>query len=1108
MQISIDRELYTLSDPGECVPITHPTYNTLKLYHGLADWDRLVYFVYDLLDAFWKTSSIGIAMDTWTEQRLGGYVQQVLRKVSAATSSPSLWVGLCPDETDEKIPDSVGLAITAQEQYVANPQFMTLPWKQRPGWFVHVHPESWNRFQYIYYRNIRIEAHYEIIWDYENLLHLVMMVKNAGKGFRQVLEKNIPHIDRWTILDTGSTDGTIQIIKDVLDSRVRGKLYQEPFVDFSTTRNRALELAGTVCKYVVMLDDTYWLTGNLREFLTEIRSDQFADSYSLYIQSSDVQYASNRLLKSNRQLRYKFKIHEVIDDTNNIVVIVPPDRALVHDEQSEYMQERTAARKTLDLKLLQDSIHEDFQNPRHWYYMAQTYVGMKEYESAYKYFLARVFHPQTGFLQEKIDACFEAARTAQFQLKRPWEEVKPLYERAYAMDPSRPDSVYFLGIKAMMDQNHTEAYTWFKKAFEIGYPIHAQYSLKPTLSFHFTPRFLVNSLCWENRDYALGERAAQLYLEKNPYDPTMDSWHNIYRLLNRLPKRSKPVQFAPVEKPYLIFVADGNWAPWSGRDLREKGLGGSETYIVEMAEHIQQTGKYQVLVFCQCNAEGEFHGVQYQDLAHYYSFITDQVVHTCIISRFSEYLPVTYKSQVENVYLVVHDLSPTGVVLVRDPKLKKIFVLTEWHQTYLEKIYPSMRDLMVPLYYGIHTKSLEAPSKPVTFLDARNPTFIYSSFPNRGLLVLLQMWPDIRTIFPYATLHIYANLEHPWCLKHFPEDMRQIQILVDQPGITCHGWVKSTVLNDAWREADIWFYPCIFQETFCHTALQAAASRTLAITSDLAALQNTVGNRGWMVPGDPRHAEWQRAALDILRQLTPQTIQEHLDANEAWARAHSWGAQSEKLLQWIDEFPLEYRGLYNWTSDVPPNSRSIVQSFLISAENKNNPLNILEIGTYTGTSLVHLLQRFPQSRGTVIDPWKNYIEYPDMQHLRIRESFKRNLTRTGLTSRVTIHRGTSQKQLIECLMKQCTFDLIVIDGSHNALDTFADLILAWALLVPGGRMMIDNYNLDASTVEYEYSCPKALVVPKVAVDRFLELYATECVVLHCEYRVFLEKKKK
>ena len=94
-----------------------------------------------------------------------------------------------------------------------------------------------------------------------------MIVKNAGDKFEEVLTRNLPIIDRWTILDTGSTDNTIDIIKKVLVGKKKGELFQEPFVDFGTSRNRCLKLAGSSCKYKLMLDDTYMIEGELREFL-------------------------------------------------------------------------------------------------------------------------------------------------------------------------------------------------------------------------------------------------------------------------------------------------------------------------------------------------------------------------------------------------------------------------------------------------------------------------------------------------------------------------------------------------------------------------------------------------------------------------------------------------------------------------------------------------------------------------------------------------------------------------------------------------------------------------------------------------------------------------
>ena len=135
--------------------------------------------------------------------------------------------------------------------------------------------------------------------------------------------KKLPNVEGYTI-------GSIRIDKEVLGfvlKNKKGQLYQEPFINFRDSRNRCLELANNsgidMCQFNIMLDDTYILKGNVRGLLQMIRSDEFADSFNVMIQSDDVTYGSTRITKSNRGLQYIYKIHEVIQQENNISVELP-----------------------------------------------------------------------------------------------------------------------------------------------------------------------------------------------------------------------------------------------------------------------------------------------------------------------------------------------------------------------------------------------------------------------------------------------------------------------------------------------------------------------------------------------------------------------------------------------------------------------------------------------------------------------------------------------------------------------------------------------------------------------------------------------------------------
>lgn len=785
--------------------------------------------------------------------------------------------------------------------------------------------------------------------NYDNLINLCIMVKNAGPQFEDMLKANLDIIDRWTILDTGSTDDTIEIINRVLIGKKHGQLYQEPFINFRDSRNRLLELAGNSCKYIIMLDDTYIVQGNLRDFLTEIRGDQYANSFTLFIKSDDTQYGSNRVIKSNSGLRYVHIIHEVITDKNNINVVIPENRAIIFDGRFDYMEKRTYERKQFDLKLLFEELEVDPMNPRTLYYLAQTYNLLEDYEKAYYYFLKRAEFTNSGFLQERVDAVFEAARIANFKLNKPWDECLALYEKCYKIDESRPEALYFIGIHYYLENDYKKAYPYLKKGFEVGYPTHCQYSLKPTLSFHFLPKFLAK-ICYDLEEYKMGEIASEFFIRNNnqyavDYDEIV-SWYKIYVKLNQYtgPKKIKNVN--KYKKPLFVFIADGGFNEWSGSNILTTGVGGSETYIIEMAKWIQKCGQFQTIVFCNTpnGLEEIFENTIYKPLSSYYEFINTTYVNTCIVSRYSEYLPVTFKGFSENVYLVAHDLTPSGVVIPMDIKLKNIFCLTEWHVSYLTQIFPQLASITVPFYYGIDDRFKNVTINSNTIGKIKNK-FIYSSFPNRGLLQLLQMWPKIIENYPTSTLHIYSDVNNKWSNDVEPQKMQQIRDLLSvmsdsKFGINYHGWVNKSELCEAWKTSDIWFYPCTFSETFCLTALEAASSKTLVITNDLAALQNTVGNRGCIIKGDPTTAEWQEESLSkLFFCMDPKNIElknKLINENYKWASNLSWESQAQKLL---DEYILP-----NKKNNIVKILKTIC-SFRLDCE---NDYHILKIGAFKG----------------------------------------------------------------------------------------------------------------------------------------------------------------
>ena len=87
-------------------------------------------------------------------------------------------------------------------------------------------------------------------------LALAMVVKNAAHGIVRTLSSVAPAIDNWAVIDTGSTDGTQDLVTRTLRGRP-GRVASMPFEDFAATRNNALAVAELDADWVLMLSVTW-----------------------------------------------------------------------------------------------------------------------------------------------------------------------------------------------------------------------------------------------------------------------------------------------------------------------------------------------------------------------------------------------------------------------------------------------------------------------------------------------------------------------------------------------------------------------------------------------------------------------------------------------------------------------------------------------------------------------------------------------------------------------------------------------------------------------------------------------------------------------------------
>jgi glycogen synthase len=153
------------------------------------------------------------------------------------------------------------------------------------------------------------------------------------------------------------------------------------------------------------------------------------------------------------------------------------------------------------------------------------------------------------------------------------------------------------------------------------------------------------------------------------------------------------------------------------------------------------------------------------------------------------------------------------------------------------------------------------------------------------------MWPRIIAKYPEAHLDLFCDTQNEWCQKHWGNDMVEVDrmLLEYKNTVTNHGWVNGETLRGFWAKAHVWFYPCTFEETCCLTAWEAAASKTLVVSNNLAALKTSIGNRGVIVEGNAREKWWHDQALErMFEVLDNEAEHEYTDRNFEWVKTKNF----------------------------------------------------------------------------------------------------------------------------------------------------------------------------------------------------------------------------
>lgn len=253
-------------------------------------------------------------------------------------------------------------------------------------------------------------------------LGAVLIVKDEAPRIERCLRSAIAAgVTVITVLDTGSTDGTQDVIRRVCED-IRVRIIEEPFVNFGVSRSRAFQLARGSADWLLALDADMAVTidGPLPD----------ADAGMVEMGTPTFSWRLPLLLRGDLPWQSRGAVHEYTCLENGTLGL----RVNTDSVRIERLDSGAPAKTAWQAALLQAEYDTD-RTPRTVFYLAQTLAELGEVADARRLYRERA--AMGGWVEEVYVATLRAAR-----LEPVWETRANLLLTAWEIRPSRLEALH------------------------------------------------------------------------------------------------------------------------------------------------------------------------------------------------------------------------------------------------------------------------------------------------------------------------------------------------------------------------------------------------------------------------------------------------------------------------------------------------------------------------------------------------------------------------------------------------------------------------------------------------------------------------------------------
>jgi glycosyltransferase involved in cell wall biosynthesis len=263
------------------------------------------------------------------------------------------------------------------------------------------------------------------------------ILRNEAAIISRCLDSVLPHIDYGFVVDTGSTDSTVAMVRAAFEKADKPlELQHAYFHDFAQARNEALAFARASdlpWDYLVLSDADMALVVEDPDWKRQLNGGL---AYDVRQVVGTLNYWNRRLLNRAATGQYECPTHEFLDvpTAGNIDGIWFRDFADGSNRPGKFER---------DIKLLEEMLKTETNEgliQRAHFYLGQSYFDAKNWSKAAEHYKMRA--DMGGFAEEKWNAQLHYAHcigNLNHQADFVWEMLQ-----AYKMRPSRAETLYDL----------------------------------------------------------------------------------------------------------------------------------------------------------------------------------------------------------------------------------------------------------------------------------------------------------------------------------------------------------------------------------------------------------------------------------------------------------------------------------------------------------------------------------------------------------------------------------------------------------------------------------------------------------------------------------------